>query len=187
MHSTLSPGKNDANGSGVTAGRRRPIPDGSSTRLFTVPTRPPAPEPGLNVNARRRPVRFADGSRPVSPLGLDRKRSFSRMLQRERAGADFARALILGYRDQNLLADIVADDKAFDSVVTLLPAKASTVAIDLLFRRAEHLAREGRLELARRRQSRALSSEESELDFALIPGSPAKCSERSAAWTKSPP
>ncbi len=55
MLSKPRPGRNDAKGSANSVGHRRRIPGGSSTPFSTVPTRPPAPEPGSNANAGSRP------------------------------------------------------------------------------------------------------------------------------------
>jgi WD40 repeat protein/tetratricopeptide (TPR) repeat protein len=67
----------------------------------------------------------------------------------EKAAADFARALTLGYRDQELLAEILACEKALDRVVTLLTGEATALSVELLFHIAEQLAKVGRVDLAR--------------------------------------
>ncbi len=106
---------------------------------------------------RARPLRAA--------VWAERGRFYAMRLEPAKAAADFARALVLGDRpswalrsmmhsvtegrDPILLADLVADAKILDRVLTLLPADLAALSVELLFRRAEHLAQEGRLDLAR--------------------------------------
>ena len=64
--------------------------------------------------------------------------------QPARAAADFVQALLLWDRDPKLLADVVASDKVLDRALTLFPGDAADLAIDLLLKRVDHLARQGR-------------------------------------------
>jgi WD40 repeat protein/tRNA A-37 threonylcarbamoyl transferase component Bud32/tetratricopeptide (TPR) repeat protein len=97
---------------------------------------------------------FADVIRAdpsLSSVWIERGRFYLMRSDLERASADFVRALALGNgqrADWNLLADIVPRDNVFDRVVASLPSDATALPI-LFFLRADHLARKGKLELAR--------------------------------------
>jgi WD40 repeat protein/tetratricopeptide (TPR) repeat protein len=66
----------------------------------------------------------------------------------EQAATDYVQALILGNRDRDLLERIVASDSVCDRVIALLPSDARAPS-ELLFLRADRLAKQGRLDLAR--------------------------------------
>jgi len=89
-------------------------------------------------------------ARPLtSSVWIKRAQFYVMRSQPEKAADDFLKALSLRDRDTDLLADIVASDKVLDRVVTLLPGGAAALSIELLFLRAEHLAKAGQLDLAR--------------------------------------
>ena len=87
------------------------------------------------------------------------------------AAADFVQALLLGDRDPTFLAEIAANDTVFDHVHALLPANATTLSIELLMVRAQHHAKEGRLDQGRVVISRAgdLPWEDGEFSTPLEP------------------
>jgi len=89
-------------------------------------------------------------ARPTwSSAWIERGRYYVLRSQPEKAAADFVQALALGDRDPKLLAEIVASEAIFDLVLALLPGDATAISIELLFERADHLAKEGEFDLAR--------------------------------------
>ena len=77
---------------------------------------------------------------------VERGRFYVMRSELEKAADDFARALALGERDSKLFAEIVSAERVFDHVVTLLLADEIALASELLFLRADRLAKEGRLD-----------------------------------------